>query len=153
MAGHPPLRYLRKTTIIVIVVFLAFFAQRIYVSFQRHGNVLDTTPDTELSRAQGTVCRHIVNGSPFGADSVFEDGIRLYFYTVVSKANQYSDTLKHVWFNGLDTVLSSPCTMNGDICSSMIPPTKLKPGEWSVDLLVGKKLLSSQQFRIESPLR
>ncbi|MBO7060671.1 hypothetical protein [Fibrobacter sp.] len=149
MAGLPPLRYLRKTTIIVIVVFLAFLAHRVVTSLMENEVVQDVA-ESELSLVQSVICRHIVSGSPFGQDSVFEENIRLYFYTAIPNIKDYKDdTLLTVWFRGLDTVQTVPCSLTGDVCFSMIAPSLLQPGEWSVDLVDKQRLLSSRQFRIE----
>lgn len=149
MAGLPPLRYLRKTTIIVMVVFLAFLIHRVVDSLTEIDPVQDVA-ESELSQMQGIVCRHIVSGSPFGQDSVFEEGIRLYFYTAIPNINDFKDdTLLTVWFRGLDTVQTVPCSVTGDVCFAMIAPALLQPGEWSVDLVDHQKLLSSRQFRID----
>ena len=76
MAKFPPLRNLRKTTIVVLAVFLGFLVHRIVVAY--FGDVaFRDSAEAELSLAQSVVCSHIVNGSPFGVDSVFEEGMRL----------------------------------------------------------------------------
>ena len=149
MAGMPPLRYIRKTTLVVIIVVLGFLVRRVVDMLTVKDDVQDVA-EAELSLTQSVVCRHIVSGSPFGLDSVFEEGIRLYFYATISDIKSFSDdTLKTVWFRGLDTIQSVPCTLNGDVCFTMIAPTLLKQGEWSVDLIAGQKLVSSRQFRID----
>ncbi len=100
--------------------------------------------------AQSVVCSHIVNGSPFGVDSVFEEGMRLYYYSTVSSALQLGDdSLMHIWFNGADTVQKLACDMSQDVCLTTIVPNLLKPGEWSVDLVAGRKLLATRQFIVE----
>ncbi len=149
MAKLPPLRNLRKTTIIVIAVFLGFLIHRLVIIALGSTTVQETV-ETELTLAQSVVCSHIVNGTPFGVDSVFGEGTRLYYYSVVSSAAQLgSDTLMHIWFNGADTVQKSACNMSQDVCLTTIVPNLLKPGEWSVDLVVGHKLLSTRQFVVE----
>ena len=149
MAKLPPLRNLRKTTILVIVVFLGFLVHRI-VAANWGGLAIRDSAEAELSLAQSVVCSHIVNGSPFGVDSTFEEGTRLYYYTIVSSALQLKDdTLKHIWFNGADTVQKLACNMTQDVCLTTIVPTLLKPGEWSVDLVAGRRLLSTRQFIVE----
>ena len=106
--------------------------------------------EAELSLAQSVVCSHIVNGSPFGVDSSFEEGMRLYYYSTVSSALQLKDdTLMHIWFNGADTVQKLACDMTQDVCLTTIAPTLLKAGEWSVDLVAGRRLLSTRQFIVE----
>ena len=77
MAKIPPLRNLRKTTILVIAVFLGFLIHRIVVAYMGDYSIRDYA-EAELTLAQSVVCSHIVNGSPFGVDSVFEEGMRLY---------------------------------------------------------------------------
>lgn len=157
MAGIPPLRNLRKTTILVLVVFFAFFVHR-FVSFWIEDHSIQDVGEIALSPAQSVVCRNVVRGTPFGVDSVFEENTRLYYYSTISNGIQYSgDTLKHVWFWGTDTIQSLPCEIKGDVlqsglsvCHTEISPKLLKPGEWSVDLVAGRKLLSSKQFLIES---
>lgn len=171
MAGIPPLRNLRKTTIVVMVVFLGFFAHR-FINFWREDHFVRDVVETELSPAQSVVCRNVVRGTPFGVDSVFEENTRLYFYSTISNVMQFSaDTLLHVWFWGTDTIQVLPCEVKdseirkviddksdnsqNDIsaCHTEISPKLLKPGEWSVDLIAGRKLLSSKQFLIESAER
>ena len=149
MAKFPPLRNLRKTTIVVLAVFLGFLVHRIVVAY--FGDVaFRDSAEAELSLAQSVVCSHIVNGSPFGVDSVFEEGMRLYYYSTVSSAVQLGDdTLMHVWFNGADTVQKLACNMTQDVCLTTIVPALLKPGEWSVDLVAGRRLLSTRQFVVE----
>ena len=106
--------------------------------------------EAELSLAQSVVCSHIVNGSPFGVDSSFEEGMRLYYYSTVSSALQLKDdTLMHIWFNGADTVQKLACDMTQDVCLTTIAPALLKAGEWSVDLVAGRRLLSTRQFIVE----
>ncbi len=149
MAKIPPLRNLRKTTILVIAVFLGFLIHRIVVAYMGDYSVRDYA-EAELTLAQSVVCSHIVNGSPFGVDSVFEEGMRLYYYSTVSSALQLGgDTLMHIWFNGADTVQKLACDMTQDICLTTIVPSLLKPGEWSVDLVAGRKLLATRQFTVE----
>ncbi|MCQ2105189.1 MAG: hypothetical protein MJZ26_05290 [Fibrobacter sp.] len=149
MSRLPPLRNLRKTTIVVIAVFLGFLIHRLVVIYMGDEVIRDSV-DAELTLAQSVVCSHIVNGSPFGVDSVFEEGTRLYYYsTVSSSALLDGDTLMHIWFNGLDTVQKSVCSLTQDICHTTIVPSLLKPGEWSVDLIAGRKLLSTRQFIVE----
>ena len=155
MAGIPPLRNIRKTTVILVVVLLAFLVHRTVAYLSTEDSIRDAG-NTELSLAQGTVCRHIVKETPFGADSVFEEGSRLYFYTTISSSlKNGGDTLKHVWYHGMDTVQVLPCSQKKDseACITEISPTLLKPGEWSVDLILGRKLLYSQQFAIDSTSR
>ncbi|MCQ2054522.1 MAG: hypothetical protein MJY82_04425 [Fibrobacter sp.] len=168
MANHPPLRSIRKTTILVLVVFLAFFVHRFYDMWVEDHAVQDVA-ETELSPAQSVVCRNVVRGTPFGVDSVFEENTRLYFYSTISNAVRVSaDSLVHIWFWGTDTIQVLPCDVkmadnrkgiedkpdvspsDFNVCHTEISPTLLKPGEWSVDLVAGRKLLSSRQFLIEA---
>lgn len=150
MAKLPPLRNLRKTTIVVIAVFLGFLLHRVIVLAIGNSTVHESV-DTELTLAQSVVCSHLLNGTPFGVDSSFSDVNRIYFYSTVSTAALNSnDTLMHVWFNSADTVFKTACSISQDVCQSSIVPPMLKPGEWSVDLVAGRKLLSSKQFFVES---
>ena len=167
MAGIPPLRNLRKTTIVVVLVFLVFFGHRI-VSFWMDDASLQSFSGAELSPSQSVVCRDVVRGTPFGADTVFEENTRLYFYSTISNPARYSsDTLLHIWYWGTDTIQTVRCIIKATeyhkgiedkefsqsgigVCHTEISPKLLKPGEWSVDLVAGRKLLSSRQFRIES---
>lgn len=148
MAGRlPPLKALRKTTVFAIVVFLCFFLHRFIIFFLNDDeNIIDYSA-SQLSLANSVVCRHIVNGSPFGVDSVFEAGARLHVFSTVANADQYDDVmLEHIWYRGMDTVNVDPCNLLGDVCESMVPPDMVKAGEWSVDLVAGRRLLSSRQF-------
>ncbi len=155
MAGRfPPLRNLRKTTVFAIVVFLSFFVHR-FVSFFIDDSVnFSDNSDIELSPANSVVCRHIVNGEPFGSDSVFEENTRLYVFSSITNSARYQeDTLVHIWFLGIDTIAVEPCNLTGDVCSSMLAAELVELGEWSVDLVAGRKLLASRQFRIVTPSR
>lgn len=161
MAGIPPLRNLRKTTVFVLVVFLAFLVHRV-VNVWLEDHTVEDASETELSPAMSVVCRNVVRGTPFGVDSVFDETSRLYFYSTISNVRLFSgDTLKHVWFHGTDTVqvllcniqLSEKTSSDIGVCHTEISPSLLRAGEWSVDLVAGRKLLSSQQFSIESNLR
>lgn len=84
MAGKfPPLRNLRKTTVLAIVVFLGFFVHRFVMFFIDDEVNFTDNSDIELSPANSVVCRHIVNGEPFGSDSVFEENtstLRFFVY-------------------------------------------------------------------------
>ena len=101
MAGIPPLRNIRKTTVILVAVLLAFLVHRTVAYLSTDDSIKDAG-NTELSLAQGTVCRHIVKETPFGADSVFEEGSRLYFYTTISSAlKDREDTLWHGYGAGV----------------------------------------------------
>lgn len=84
MAGKfPPLRNLRKTTVLAIVVFLGFFVHRFVMFFIDDEVNFTDNSDIELSPANSVVCRHIVNGEPFGSDSVFEENTRLYVFRLL----------------------------------------------------------------------
>lgn len=153
MAKLPPLRNLRKTTIVVIAVFLAFLIHRLVVFYTEEKVVLDVD-STELTIAKSVVCSHIVNGAAFGVDSVFEAGTRLYFYSDVSTSLlSKDDSLMHIWFNGGDTIQKSPCSLSQNVCLTTIVPSLLTPGEWSVDLIAGRKLLSTRQFIVQPDKR
>ena len=95
MAGRfPPLRNLRKTTVLAIVVFLGFFVHRFVMFFIDDEVSFTDNSDIELSPANSVVCRHIVNGEPFGADSVFEENTRLYVFSSITNSARYQeDTL------------------------------------------------------------
>jgi hypothetical protein len=168
VAGIPPLRNLRKTTVLVLAVFAAFFVHR-FIDIWIEDHAVDDSVETELSPAQSVVCRNVVRGTPFGVDSVFDETTRLYFYSTISNTAQFAkDTLKHIWFMGTDTIQVLPCEVKSadsrmgiesknessqselGVCHTEISPKLLKPGEWSVDLVAGRKLLSSKQFMIDS---
>jgi len=152
--GIPPLRYLRKTTLIIAVVFFSFFVHRIYVSLK--SDFVEPVVETVslLSPEQSVVCRNIVGGAPFGVDSVFEENTRLYFFSHLPMESEFGtiDTLpfKQIWFIGLDTMLVESCKKQEHVCISSIAPNRLRAGEWSVDLLQGRKLWASRQFKVES---
>lgn len=153
MTKVQPLRNLRKTTILVIAVFLGFLIHRIAVLCMDDVAIQDSA-DSELIAAQGVVCSHIVNGSPFGVDSVFDVDSRVFFYTTVSIATlAEEDTLIHIWFNGADTVLKAPCRLSGETCYTTLTPKLMKEGEWSVDFVADRKLLATRQFKVTPSLR
>ena len=144
-------RQLRKTTALLVVVFLSFAVHRTVSFFSSDEvKVEDEATAAELEVAESVVCHNIVGGAAFGIDSVFSENTRLYFYSVLEKSDSTKKYL-HKWFNGLDTVMVQPCTRTGNICLSSINPQQLKPGEWSVALVDGGHILNSRQFLVESP--
>ena len=95
-----------------------------------------------------------MNGEPFGADSVIEENTRLYVFSSITNSARYQeDTLFHIWFLGIDTIFVETCNLAGDVCSSMLASDLVELGEWSVDLVAGRKLLASRQFRVVTPSR
>ena len=155
MAGKfPPLRNLRKTTVFAIVVFLCFFIHRFVTFFINDEINFSDGSEIELPTATSVVCRHIVNGEPFGSDSVFDENTRLYVFSTVSNAASFQeDSLVHIWFKGIDTIFAERCNLTGDVCNSMLASDLVEIGEWSVDLVAGRKLLASRQFRVVTPSR
>ena len=151
---RPPLRNLRKTTIVVVAVFLAFFIHRIVDFCLEEVAVREDTSEVEQASAKGVVCTHVINGSPYGMDTTFDANTRLFFYSTAFKSSYAEgDTLYHVWYNGLDTIQKSPCHLNGESCVSFLEARRVQPGEWSVDFLTGRKLLASRQFKVLEPAR
>lgn len=136
----------------MIVVFLVFAIHRLVV-FLSPTEELNAPVETvdELETAESVVCHNIVGGSAFGVDSVFSENTRLYFYSVIDNSKDSTKTYLHKWYNGLDTVMVQACNRTGNICLSSISPSQLKAGEWSVDLVDGKRILNSRQFLVESP--
>ena len=155
MAGKfPPLRNLRKTTVFAIVVFLCFFVHRFVTFFINDEINFSDSSEVEVPPATSAVCRHIVNGEPFGTDSVFVENTRLYVFSTVSNSASFQDdSLVHIWFKGIDTICVERCNLMGDVCSSMLASDLVELGEWSVDLVAGRKLLASRQFRVVTPSR
>lgn len=151
MLGLPPLRYLRKTTLIFVVVFLCFLGHRLYVMFC-HAPANDVAPTELVKNSYSVVCRNIVNGAPFGVDSVFQEHSRLYYYSPLKSVDwgMPGDSVRHVWFSGADTVERVACEVLGNFCVSSIAPELLHGGQWSVDAIQGSKLLSSRQFKVEA---
>lgn len=152
MQGLPPVRYIRKTTLVFLVVFLCFIAHRIYVSVNDlESKKVNLTHEDSLATFN-VVCRNIVGGLPFGVDSVFQVHTRLHYYSEVPKLLwdvPVKRKIKHIWFNGADTVQQVFCTLSDSTCESSIAPLLLAPGEWSVDAVEGRRLLSSRQFKVE----
>lgn len=153
MGGIPPLRYLRKTALIIAVVFLSFFIHRIYVNFESNSNEIMVEALPLLSPEQSVVCRNIVSGIPLGVDSVFKEKTRLYFYSHLPSSDSvtFLDSIPfmQIWYLGIDTMLVEPCQAMAKICTSSIVPHLLRPGEWSVDLVQGRKLWATRQFLVE----
>ncbi len=151
MHNVPPFRYVRKTTLVLLTVFISFFVHRVIVSFSgdgTDGNAFDNSPVKQLN---GVVCRNIVDGAPFGVDSVFPMHTRLHFYSELPKLSWDVPDRKilHIWYNGADTVGKVWCKVDGNSCESSLAPQLLSAGDWSVDAVDGRKLLSSRQFRVE----
>lgn len=143
-------RELRKTSVFFLLVFLVFVIHRIVNLFEKPpvedfsmGNV------KEIKKAESVVCHNIVGGAAFGVDSVFDAYTRVYFYSQV--ALDSITFLEHRWYCGVDTMFVGNALCKGNICTSSIAPERLKAGEWSVDLVQGKKILDSKQFLVEAP--
>ncbi len=151
MKGLPPLRYLRKTTLIFLVVFLCFIVHCVYVALDGSEKISAEETVTETRMLSGVVCRNIVGEAPFGVDSVFPIHTRLHYYSELPKLawNVPDRKVLHIWYNGADTVQKSLCVLSESSCESSIAPQLLGPGEWSVDAVEGRRLLSSRQFRVE----
>ncbi len=153
MKGLPPLRYLRKTTLVLLVVFLCFIVHCVYVALDDSEGAQADGSVSESKTLSSVVCRNIVGGAPFGVDSVFPVHTRLYYYAELPTfAWDVPDRkVLHVWYHGADTVQKSHCAISKSSCESSLAPQLLVPGEWSVDAVEGRKLLSSRQFRVEPP--
>ena len=152
MQGLPPIRYIRKTTLVFLVVFLCFIAHRIFVSVNESESKKVNLKSEDSQATYNVVCRNIVGGLPFGVDSVFQVHTRLHYYSEVPKLlwdAPVERKIKHIWFNGADTVQQVLCTLADSTCESSIAPLLLAPGEWSVDAVEGRRLLSSRQFKVE----
>lgn len=149
MGALPPLRYLRKTTLLMAVVLFSFLSHRVYVSFNQSFFSEDRALASVKKKVNGVICRNIIEDEPFGVDSVFQENTRLYFYA------QFQDTLLlhtspvlQVWYLGADTILSKACVFKDGVCISSIRPDLLKAGKWSVDLVQEKKLWLSLEFLV-----
>ena len=152
MQGLPPIRYIRKMTLFFLVFFLCFIAYLIFVSVNDLEAKKAHQTDKDSKAAYSVVCRNIVGGLPFGVDSVFQVHTRLHYYSAVPKLLwdvPVERKIKHIWFNGADTVQQVFCVMADTTCESSIAPVLLAPGEWSVDAVEGRRLLSSRQFKVE----
>ena len=87
---------------------------------------------------------------PFHTTALLIECVRLRNYGMTLR--EISEILTR---RGMDTVQVFPCNLkkDSDACITEISPTLLKPGEWSVDLVSGRRLLYSQQFVIDSTSR
>jgi len=149
--GLPPFRYLRKTALVFVFLFLCFLGHQIFVSLHdsEESEQLNMTPEKIV---YSVVCRNIVSGAPFGVDSTFPERSRLHYYSLIPKSLVVSkeEPLRHIWYLGVDTLQNMPCVVSDSICFSSISPELLHRGEWSVDLVQGRKLLASRQFKVEA---
>lgn len=89
-------------------------------------------------------CRGIVDSVPFGIDSEFYER-RDRVYAVV-QGDSLPD-LELVWYSGGNEKARFPCVKDLP-CLSSLGPDSLAVGEWSVDVILGRRLLASRQFRI-----
>lgn len=144
-------RQLRKTTALLVVVFVVFLIHRLVVLLSPEAVSVDAeNVDADmLETAESVICHNIVGGAAFSVDSVFRENVRVYFYSVLDNSRDSSKLYLHKWYNGLDTIFVVPCLRNGNICTSYISPDKVTSGEWSVDLVDGKRILDSRQFVVE----
>lgn len=148
MASLPSFQHLRKSTATLGIVLLAFVAHRLVVGFR------PASPSAfavvASSQARSVVCRNIVGGEPFGVDSLFETRRNRVY--VVSYWNPRelvrTDSLTHRWYLGGRVIQDESCAAEQGWCASSISPELLEKGEWSVDLVQGRHLLSSRQFLV-----
>lgn len=143
-------RQLRKTSLFFLILFLVFVVHRVFNLFVEHstqdGSIVELTSPRE---AESVICHNIVGGAAFGIDSLFTENTRVYFYSRLMLDS--IPPLELRWFCGKDTMLITPCVCNGNICTSSMSPERLRIGEWSVDLVSGKKIIDSRQFLVTSP--
>jgi hypothetical protein len=150
MISFKKIRQFRKTTLILLTLFLVFLFQVSFKGLSRHqgDSAIDAMQLTTLNNNSFVICRNIVNGEPFGLDSIFyANQNRVYFYSELPPDS--SGEINHVWFRELDTILKSNCPATESKCISSIMPGLLDSGLWSVDIVKGKKLIASKQFYVQ----
>lgn len=143
-------RQLRKTSAIFLLIVLVFLVQRTVSFFSDFKEEPAQEVVDKIEKPASVICHNIVGGAAFGADSVFGKAMRLYYYSVLDDSVPDSALLEHRWFFGVDTVSVQPCERSGLVCISSISPDYLKAGSWSVDLAMGRKILDSRQFFVET---
>ena len=142
-------KHVRKTTILLLVILLVFFIHRISSFFYDSEIPTETIDGLEKLKTESVVCHNVIGGHAFAIDSVFDKSSRIYFYSTLD----YKDSTKkmlHKWYLALDTIFITPCKRTGNVCISSISPERLRPGEWSVDLVSDSKILASKQFIVQS---
>jgi hypothetical protein len=128
-----------------------------FLFFLTHWLFVDRTQEKTFSPeaepfAQSVLCRNVVNDAPVEVDSVFQMGpSRIYVLSSWKRQLPEENSLQHIWFLGGDTILRTPCPPHRDVCFSSLTQKVIRPGDWSVDLVQGRTLLSSRQFRVEDP--
>lgn len=143
-------RQLRKTSAIFLLIVLFFLVQRAVYFFADFSEKPAQEVVDMVEKPASVICHNIVGGAAFGADSVFGKNMRLYFYSVLSDSVAAGAALEHRWFFGTDTVSVQACERTGNVCISSISPDYLRAGGWSVDLALGRRILDSRQFFVET---
>ena len=141
---------IRKTSWLAIGLVIVFVGHRFMYPFWHSLHGTAQAGSVEFWPSDSTslvVCRIMLEGKPFGVDSVFQVGRdRVH---VFSQAAARPD-LAARWYRGGVLVASTPCA-SGPLCHSSLGPDSLQEGDWSVDLVEMDHLLASRQFRMISP--
>lgn len=146
-----PARYqnLRKSTLFIIFFVLFFVVFQLAGSLREKGKYTETLPEMKTSapRAKMEICGNIVDGKPFGVDSIFPAlRARVFAYTKIAEPVDR----KLIWYYEADSVFSDVCDAEEEVCISSLAPEVLQVGLWSVDLMSGNQLLASRQFSVVS---
>jgi hypothetical protein len=146
MFSHRQMLRVRKSAWLVLVLALVFIISKVILpSLVPRGTPPIVGPSPRAADSVGMVfSRSMVDGVPFGEDSVFQSGRdRVHAYSRSPGVNN----LSHHWFWGGSLRYTAPCPAVA-ICVSSLPPDSLSVGDWSVDLVSGTNLVASRQFRI-----
>lgn len=140
----PAFLRIRKSAWFGIGLILFFLFRSIWPQIGIHKTDLKKTTVSTIDSVSLVLCHNVLDGVPFGVDSEFHAGRdRVHAFSIGPK----TASMSHIWFFRGDSIARTDC-LGGGICHSSLSPDSLRNGDWSVDLMVGRKLLASHQFRI-----
>lgn len=109
--------------------------------------VPEVTQTTQPNTFHIVFCRGFVDNAIFGLDSEFIANRERVFAVVKGTSNA---PLELVWYAGGQEKARMSCPSSLS-CQASLGPDTLQVGNWSVDLVRGRTLITSRQFRMLSP--
>lgn len=139
---------IRKSAWVALLLLIVFSILRLYDSASStvDGGAVVVTEDIEEDSLSLSFSRGLVDSNLFGVDSEFLVG-RDRVFAIVQGIS--SNQIEVVWYAGGEEKARMVCLPLAE-CQASMGPDSLQAGEWSVDVVHGRTLLVSGQFRMFS---
>lgn len=137
---------IRKSAWVALLLLILFSILRLSesASSRTEVGISSTTDSLSQDTLSLAFCRGLVDSNLFGVDSEFLVGRDRVFAIVQGITTR---PLELVWYAGGDEVARMACLPLSN-CQASLGPDSLALGEWSVDVVHGRKLIVSGQFRM-----